>query len=65
MLDWVVGILAPDAVAPAARHGYALMLKGASTPEWRGPLHARLLESQARLETLQTRTLKPASARQA
>ncbi|HEY1751819.1 MAG TPA: TetR/AcrR family transcriptional regulator [Caulobacteraceae bacterium] len=53
MLDWVVGILPPDAVAPAARHGYALILKGACTPEWRGPLHARVLEGQARLETLQ------------
>src|SRR5579872_325175 len=55
MLDWVVGILEVDAVAPAARHGYALMLKGACTPEWRGPLHARILESQQRLEEIQAR----------
>jgi len=55
MLDWVVGILEVDAVAPAARHGYALILKGACTPEWRGPLHARVLESQERLVELQAR----------
>jgi AcrR family transcriptional regulator len=54
MLDWVVGILPPAAVAPATRHGYALMLKGACTPEWRGPLHARILESQLRLEAVQS-----------
>jgi AcrR family transcriptional regulator len=59
MLDWVVGILEADAVAPAARHGYALMLKGASTPEWRGPLHARMLESQQRLEQLQAKASSP------
>jgi AcrR family transcriptional regulator len=52
MLDWVVGILEADAVAPAARHGYALLLKGASAPDWSGPLHARILESQRRLEAL-------------
>jgi AcrR family transcriptional regulator len=55
MLDWVVGILEADSVAPAARHGYALTLKGACSPEWRGPLHARILESQQRLGELQAR----------
>lgn len=49
MLDWVVGILDAEAVAPATRHGYALLLKGACAPEWRGPLHARIVESQLRL----------------
>jgi AcrR family transcriptional regulator len=53
MLDWVVGILQPDAVAPAAHHGYALMLKGACTSEWGGPLTARILLSQQRLEQAQ------------
>jgi len=53
MLDWVVGILRPDAVAPAAHHGYALMLKGACTSEWGGPLTARILLSQQRLEQAQ------------
>jgi len=49
MLDWVVGILRPEAVATAAHHGYALILKGAATPEWSGPLGARILASQQRL----------------
>ena len=62
MLDWVVGILGADAVAPAARHGYALVLKGACAPEWRGPLHARILESQRRLEELQATAGRPIDA---
>jgi hypothetical protein len=49
MLDWIVGILKPAAVRPAAQHGYALILKGASTPEWSGPLGARILASQQQL----------------
>jgi AcrR family transcriptional regulator len=53
MLDWVVGILTPEAVPWAAQHGYALMLKGACTPEWSGPLTARILASQKRLQELQ------------
>ena len=53
MLDWVVGILPPEAVGPAAQHGYALMLKGACTPEWSGPLTARILASQQALLDLQ------------
>jgi len=53
MLDWVVGLLTPEAVAPAAQHGYALILKGACTPEWSGPLTARILASQLRLQELQ------------
>jgi AcrR family transcriptional regulator len=47
MLDWVVGEIAPEALAPMVRLGYALVLKGACSPDWRGPLHARVLESQA------------------
>jgi AcrR family transcriptional regulator len=49
MLDWVVGILKSEAVIPAAQHGYALILKGAATPEWSGPLGARILATQQRL----------------
>jgi len=52
MLDWVVGILPPEAVGPATQHGYALMLKGACTPEWSGPLTARILGSQLRLDLI-------------
>lgn len=46
MLDWVVGEIVPSALAPTARMGYALILKGAAQPEWRGPLQTRILESQ-------------------
>ena len=52
MLDWVVGILPAAAVAAAAQHGYALLLKGACAPEWSGPLAARVLVSQQRLVAL-------------
>lgn len=47
MLDWVVGELPPHLLAPTIRYGYALILKGAASPDWRGPLDARLRESQA------------------
>ena len=47
MLDWVVGDIRPEALAATARMGYALILKGACSPDWRGPLQARILESQA------------------
>jgi AcrR family transcriptional regulator len=47
MLDWVVGDIQPEALAATARMGYALILKGACSPEWSGPLQARILESQA------------------
>jgi AcrR family transcriptional regulator len=50
ILDWVVGEMAPDVLAPTIRLGYALMLRGAASPEWRGPLQARVLESQAYLK---------------
>jgi AcrR family transcriptional regulator len=51
MLDWVVGELAPECLAPTIRLGYALILKGAASPDWRGPLQARILESQAFLKS--------------
>jgi AcrR family transcriptional regulator len=47
MLDWVVGDIRPEALAATTRMGYALILKGACSPKWRGPLQARVLESQA------------------
>jgi AcrR family transcriptional regulator len=49
MFDWVVGEIAPARLAPMARHGYALVLLGAASPGWRGPLMARVLEAQAAL----------------
>jgi AcrR family transcriptional regulator len=47
MLEWVVGELASEHLAPTIRFGHGLILKGAASPDWRGPLDARLLESQA------------------
>jgi AcrR family transcriptional regulator len=49
MLDWVVGDVGSDQLAPTIGHSYALILKGAASADWRGPLDARLLESQAKL----------------
>jgi len=50
MLDWVVGEVPPDLLAPTIHYGYALMLKGAATAEWRGPLEARIADAQTRVE---------------
>ena len=50
MLEWVVGELPPEQLAPTIRHSYALILKGAASADWRGPLDARLHESQPRIE---------------
>jgi AcrR family transcriptional regulator len=50
MLEWVVGELEPHLVAPTVRYGWALILKGAASADWRGPLDVRLMESQARIE---------------
>jgi AcrR family transcriptional regulator len=52
ILDWVVGEMAPEALAPTIRLGYALMLKGAASPEWRGPLQARVVDNQAVLKRI-------------
>ena len=50
MLDWVSGDLPPDALAPTIWLGYALMLLGAATPAWRGPLEIRVTQSQERMK---------------
>ena len=47
MLEWVTGELTPAQLSPAMRYSYALMLKGAASPDWRGPLDQRIQESQA------------------
>jgi len=57
MLEWVVGELEPELLAPTIRYGYALILKGAASADWRGPLDVRLMESQARIEA----TMPPAA----
>jgi hypothetical protein len=46
MLEWVVGELPSEQLAATIRHSYALILRGAAAPDWRGPLEARLLEAQ-------------------
>jgi hypothetical protein len=53
MLDWVVGELESELLAPTIGHSYALILKGAASADWRGPLDARLRDSQARIEGTQ------------
>jgi AcrR family transcriptional regulator len=47
MLDWVTGELASAQLGPAVHYGYALILKGAASGDWRGPLDRRIQESQA------------------
>lgn len=47
MLDWVTGELNDAQLGPAMRYGYALILCGAAAPAWRGPLEARVRNSQA------------------
>ena len=51
MLDWVVGELAPDALEPAIRLGYALILNGAATPGWHAALAARIADAQDALRS--------------
>ena len=50
MLEWVMGELEAEVLAPTVRYGYALILKGAASDGWNGPLSARVAESQARIE---------------
>ncbi|HEY2662117.1 MAG TPA: TetR/AcrR family transcriptional regulator [Caulobacteraceae bacterium] len=52
MLEWVVGEMEPEILSPTIGLGYALILKGAASPDWRGPLHARIVEGQAVLDRL-------------
>lgn len=59
MLEWIFGEIEPDLLAPTIRLGYALMLKGASTLEWRGPIQARVLESQRRLSSTPLLSVTP------
>ncbi|HWA61936.1 MAG TPA: TetR/AcrR family transcriptional regulator [Caulobacteraceae bacterium] len=51
MLDWIVGEVELSVLIPTVRLGYALILNGAASSEWRGPLLARIVEAQKRLET--------------
>jgi AcrR family transcriptional regulator len=49
MFDWAVGGIAGAELGAVTRHGYALILLGAASPDWRGPLRARALEAQGAL----------------
>ena len=50
MMDWVVNDVPPELLGPTVRYGFALVLLGVASPDWRGPLHARFRESQDQLE---------------
>ncbi len=50
MLDWVIGAVELSVLAATVRLSYALVLSGAASGEWRGPLVARILEAQNSLE---------------
>ncbi len=52
MLDWVTGDLPAAMLAPTIRLGYALILLGAATGGWRGPLESRILSDQRILQQL-------------
>jgi AcrR family transcriptional regulator len=49
MLDWVTGDLTDRQLGPAMQYSYALILKGAAVPDWRGPLEARIRDGQEAL----------------
>lgn len=50
MFEWVVGELPEKELGPVVFSGVALMLKGAATPGWHGPLDSRIKESLKRLD---------------
>ncbi|MEW5684629.1 MAG: TetR/AcrR family transcriptional regulator [Pseudomonadota bacterium] len=41
MLEWVMGELPADDLAPSIQYAYALVLKGVAAPEWQAELTAR------------------------
>ncbi|PZQ61498.1 MAG: TetR/AcrR family transcriptional regulator [Phenylobacterium zucineum] len=49
MLEWVMGELPADHLAPSIRYAYALVLKSLATPEWQAGLAARAAACQAEL----------------
>lgn len=46
LLDWVSGDLVPEALAPTVKYGYALILAGAASPEYRGRLDRAITDYQ-------------------
>jgi AcrR family transcriptional regulator len=49
MHGWVTGEIAQERLNATVVCGFALILGGAATPDWREPLRERLLKGQARL----------------
>lgn len=47
---WVVGEIEEALLMPTVFCGYALILKAVATPGWQGPLQARLLDCQKKLQ---------------
>ena len=50
LFAWVVGEVSSERLGWLARLGYGLILSGAASPDWRGPLRARVIASQEALE---------------
>lgn len=59
MLDWVAGDLAPDALGPTIRLGYALLLAGAASDAARDGLIARAVQCEAELSATAPATSAP------
>ena len=55
MLNWALGSLATEELAPAAAYGYALTLRGAATPEWQDRLARKIDDYQRQLQALRQR----------
>jgi AcrR family transcriptional regulator len=49
MHGWVVGDIDEERLTPTVFCGFALILRGAAMPAWRGTLQVRLLDSQAKM----------------
>ena len=49
MLNWVLGALSVEELAPAAAYGYALTLRGAATPAWQDHLADKIGDYQRQL----------------
>ena len=55
MLNWVLGALSVEELAPAAAYGYALTLRGAATPAWQERLAGKIVDYQQQLLKLRRR----------
>jgi AcrR family transcriptional regulator len=55
MLNWVLGALSVEELAPAAAYGYALTLRGAATPAWQERLAGKISDYQQQLLKLRRR----------